>query len=208
MPRQDVSEERKNQILDAAMNVFSRAGFHQARMDDIAQESGLSKGALYLYYKSKDAIIEALLRRFGGMEMRGIRATLQKGGTATERLFTMTRMFAADLDHLALAMPVMLEFYAAAARQRSVRQYMSGLLQEYAQLMIPVVEEGIRNGEFRAVSASDVAMTLIAFYEGLILLWVVDPRAIHWRDQAERSLRLMLDGIMAHEERSDEEKQD
>lgn len=65
-------------------------------------------------------------------------------------------------------------------------------------MMIPVIEEGIRDGEFRPVSASDVAMTLIAFYEGLILLWVVDPRAIHWRDQAGRSLRLMLEGIVAH----------
>ena len=86
---------------------------------------------------------------------------------------------------------------AKPGRQRSVRQFMGEMLQEYAQLMIPVIEEGSRNGEFRAVSAPDVAMTLIAFYEGLILLWVVDPRAIHWRDQAERSLRLMLDGIAA-----------
>ena len=49
-PRPDVSEERRNQILEAAMAVFARQGFEQARMDDIAQEVGLSKGALYLYF--------------------------------------------------------------------------------------------------------------------------------------------------------------
>ena len=43
-PRPDVSEERRNQILEAAMAVFARQGFEQARMDDIAQEVGLSKG--------------------------------------------------------------------------------------------------------------------------------------------------------------------
>ena len=39
--RRDVSAERKNQILDAAMVVFARSGFHEARMDDIVQDSGL-----------------------------------------------------------------------------------------------------------------------------------------------------------------------
>ncbi len=61
-PRPDVSEERRTQILEAAMAVFARQGFDKARMDDIAQQARLSKGALYLYYKSKDAIISAILQ--------------------------------------------------------------------------------------------------------------------------------------------------
>lgn len=61
MPRPDVSEERRSQILDAAVAVFARLGFHQARMDDIVQEAGLSKGALYWYFKSKDEIVMAIL---------------------------------------------------------------------------------------------------------------------------------------------------
>ena len=51
-PRPDVSEERRNQILEAATTVFARLGFHRARMDDIVQEARLSKGALYWYFKS------------------------------------------------------------------------------------------------------------------------------------------------------------
>ena len=53
-PRPEVSKERTKQILDAAVKVFSRSGFQQASMDDIVAESGLSKGALYWYFKSKD----------------------------------------------------------------------------------------------------------------------------------------------------------
>lgn len=69
-PRPDVSEERKNQILEAAVAVFARLGFQQTRMDDIAQQAGLSKGALYLYYRSKDAIIAALLKYFFAQEFK------------------------------------------------------------------------------------------------------------------------------------------
>ncbi len=62
-PREDVSEERKEQILDAATEVFAQKGFDKARMDDIVEETGLSKGALYWYFKSKDDIIFAIMDR-------------------------------------------------------------------------------------------------------------------------------------------------
>ncbi|MFN2235991.1 MAG: TetR/AcrR family transcriptional regulator, partial [Anaerolineales bacterium] len=53
-PRPDVSEQRKDQILDAAATVFAKKGVHESRMDDIVEKSGLSKGSLYWYFKSKD----------------------------------------------------------------------------------------------------------------------------------------------------------
>ena len=195
MPRPDVSEERRNQILEAATSVFSRRGFHEARMDDIARESGLSKGALYLYYKSKDAIIAALLRRFFALEMRGTRAVIESGGSVTERLLTMTRMLAADLDRLAIAMPVMLEFYAVAARQRSVRLFLSDALAEYRAALAALLREGVARGEFGPLDTESVALTIIALLEGLALLWIVDPHGVAWRDQAEASLRLLLAGL-------------
>ena len=68
--RRDVSAERKNQILDAAMVVFARSGFHEARMDDIVQESGLSKGTLYWYFKSKEEIITAISERLFATDIK------------------------------------------------------------------------------------------------------------------------------------------
>lgn len=68
MPR--VSEEhlemRRDQILDAARVCFTRKGFHQASMQDVIRESGLSAGAIYRYFKSKDDIIAALAARTSG----------------------------------------------------------------------------------------------------------------------------------------------
>ncbi|MGN6675555.1 MAG: TetR/AcrR family transcriptional regulator, partial [Thermomicrobiales bacterium] len=73
-PRPDVSAERRDQILDAASKVFARFGLQHARMDDIADASNLSKGALYLYFKSKDDLIAAILRRLYEHELRALRA--------------------------------------------------------------------------------------------------------------------------------------
>ena len=71
-PKPDVSQERKQQIMDAALKVFSREGLHTARMDDIAEEAGLSKGALYWYFNSKDKIIASLLTTFFDREFSKI----------------------------------------------------------------------------------------------------------------------------------------
>jgi AcrR family transcriptional regulator len=53
-------EARRQQILDAALTCFDRAGFHGTSMQDIFNESGLSTGAVYRYFASKDDIVEAL----------------------------------------------------------------------------------------------------------------------------------------------------
>src|SRR5579884_4390861 len=59
MPR----AQREQQMLDAAVRVFSRSGYHSASMDEIAEECAVSKPLLYLYLGSKEALFAACLRR-------------------------------------------------------------------------------------------------------------------------------------------------
>jgi AcrR family transcriptional regulator len=197
MPRPDVSEERREQILEAAMGVFAERGLHEARMDDIAERSGLSKGALYLYYKSKDAIIAALMRQFFKIEMRGLAQVRTQGGAVSERLLAYTRDVAAEMQRVMAVASLAWEFYAIAARQKIVREYFKEYFSEYRATLATLIQTGIDRGEFRAVNAVQVAITLTGLYEGLALLAVVDANAARWPDQAETSVRLLLDGLRA-----------
>jgi AcrR family transcriptional regulator len=61
--REREEKSRLASILEAAEKVFARSGYYQARMDDIAEEAELAKGTLYYYFKSKDEIYLALLKR-------------------------------------------------------------------------------------------------------------------------------------------------
>ena len=85
-PRPDVSAERTEQIVEAAIAVFSRLGFHKARMDDIAREASLSKGTLYWYFESKDAITKALLQHLFEQEVQEVTTMLAAEGSVSERL--------------------------------------------------------------------------------------------------------------------------
>lgn len=195
MPRPDVSEERRNQIIEAAMSVFSRLGFHEARMDDIAHEAGLSKGALYLYYKSKDAIIGAILRYTFAGELRQLTKLRDLQGSAAERILALNRLVTDDVERMPLALPIMVEFYATAARDRSVRTFLQSSFQDYATLVTAIVQDGINSGEFRGCDPQDVAIALAAIYEGMLVLYIFDRQAIHWRQHTEAAVRLLLDGL-------------
>ncbi len=198
MPREDNSEARRNQILEAALTVFARAGFDEARMEDIAKESGVSKGGLYLYYKSKDALIEALLLSIFTVEAHGMRALLTRDESATARILSWTHMMTSLMERMSAARPVMLEFYAIAARREKVRKFLGEMLQEYSEMFAEIIRQGIARGEFRAVNADAAALGLIALYEGIALLWFMTPRDIAWRASSEEAVGLLLAGLSPH----------
>lgn len=195
MARQDISEERRAQILEAALEVFARQGFHEARMDDIAQASGLSKGALYLYYKSKDAIIGSLMRSVFSVVLRGAQSVETSDGSARERILALSQRFADEMDRFTPAMPVVLEFYAVAARDRTVRSYLGEMYVDYAALLARIIEQGIESGEFRPGDPNDLALALSAIWEGVALLWVMVPDRVRVREHVTLAITTFLDGM-------------
>lgn len=198
-PRPDVSEERRAQILEAAMTVFARQGFDQARMDDIAQEVGLSKGALYLYFKSKDTIISAILQLFFSRALKKLQDFLEnkEQPSIREQLMMLNQYYIAEMKWMARLVPLSYEFYAVAARQKVVRQFFKRYFKDYREILTALVQRGIDRGEFRPVGAENVAVAIAALYEGLALLWMVDPDGVPWEHTSEASLLLLLEGLMA-----------
>ena len=196
-PRPDVSEERRNQILEAAMAVFARQGFEQARMDDIAQEVGLSKGALYLYFKSKDAIISAILQFFFSRAMKKLQGFLEseEPPSVREQLLRLNQYFIGEMKWMVSMLPISFQFYAVAARQKAVRQFLKRYFKDYREVLTALIQRGIDRGEFRPMQAEDVAIAISALLEGLALLWMVDPDATTWEQTGEAALLLLLDGL-------------
>jgi AcrR family transcriptional regulator len=194
-PRPDVSAVRKNQILDAAMAVFARMGFHEARMDDIVLESGLSKGALYWYFKSKEDIITAISQRVFTRELEQIEGLVAAEGSPSERLLQLTRNRVEGLERMSNLVPILVEFYAASVRQTWVRQFIEDYFKGFHDLLVTLIQQGIDRGEFRPVDASETALFIAALFEGLIIHWLIEPEKVQWDGLIERSVQLLLDGL-------------
>lgn len=194
-PRPDVSEERKAQIVEAAVAVFSRLGFERARMEDVARESGLSKGTLYLYYESKDELIGALLESVFDWGMRDLKSALASEGSASERLRKLGGLMSGEIEKFYVLLPVWFEFYAVAARDEGVRRFMKSYFEEYREILAEIVHDGIQRGEFRQVDVEEVTVTLVSLFEGVTLLWAFDPKTVPIGSQIEASIRLLLEGL-------------
>ncbi len=198
-PRPDVSEERKEQIISAATAVFARLGFHEARMEDIAKEAGLSKGTLYLYFKSKDDVIAAILDQFYHRGLQDLQMAQGYEGSIADLLVMMTQFLAAEAERMIGLLPIAFEFYALAARREDVRQSIKAYFQTYREALAMLIQMGIERGEFRPVDPQEVAITLAAIFEGLAILEATDPAVVRWETFGVKAVRLLLEGLHIEE---------
>jgi len=194
-PRPNVSDERKSQILNAAEGIFTKKGFDEARMDDIAVKTGLSKGTLYLYFKSKDDLIIAILDRIFQREFRQLENLQQGELSATETIWKLTEMLTKDIMGILRLVPIVYEFLALAFRNKYVQQALKKYINRYLDILVPIIEHGIEAGEFRALDAREVAVAMGAMIEGTLLLWVYDKSLVEPDYHIRSGMKLLLEGV-------------
>lgn len=196
-PRPNVSDERKNQIINAAEGVFTEKGFDEARMDDIAEETGLSKGTLYLYFKSKDDLIIAILDRMFQREFKQLENLDQAAQSATDAIWNMTNLLTKEILSLIRLIPIVYQFLALAFRNKYVQTALKKYINRYLDILIPIIQRGIDSGEFRKVDAREVAVAMGAMIEGTLLLWVYDKSIVDPEYHIHSGMKLLLEGVQA-----------
>jgi AcrR family transcriptional regulator len=194
-PRPDVSDERRSQIIDSAIKVFAKEGFSNTRMDDVAAESGLSKGLLYWYFKSKEEIIIAIADLLFGVEFRKMQELSVEGRSASACLESFLDIFLADLRGLLKVAPVIYEFYSLAFRNNTIRKAMQGYLDRFITILEPIVQHGMDHGEFIQAEAREVTIAIASALEGTMLLGAYAPDVINVEKQMHLSMALILTGI-------------
>jgi AcrR family transcriptional regulator len=194
-PKPDVSEERKGQIMNAAEDVFAQKGFSNARMDDIAEETGLSKGTLYLYYKSKDDLIIAILDRIFQREFKAFENLDFTSMSATDAIWTFTEKTSKDVKMMMRLLPITYEFMGLAFRNKFVQKTFKAYLHHYLDLLMPIIQHGIDTGEFRSADAKEIAIAMGAVIEGTLLLWVYDNSLIDPEQHIRSGMKLLLEGV-------------
>ena len=194
-PKPDVSEERKEQITEAATKVFAEKGFDKARMNDIAEEADLSKGTLYLYFKSKDAIIKHILDKLFARELSDLQSLKDDPRPASEKLLFFTNQMIAGMKAWTKLIPIMYEFLGRLFRQSVVQEAFKTYFRSYLNLLTPIIQQGIDTDEFKAENAKDVAITIGAIFEGTILLWVYDSESINLEKHLRIGMDLLMEGL-------------
>ena len=195
-PKADVSEERQAQILDAAEEVFAKKGIDTARMDDIVLETGLSKGALYWYFKSKDDIITAIMERMFQREFKAFNELDKTSMSATDQLKAFADLTIKEMNNFTRLMPLAYEFLALAFHNRTVQKVIHQYFDYYIDILIPIIQRGIDQREFQPGNAQDMAVALGAVFEGTLLLQAYDKDLVQPEHHLRTGFELLLKGML------------
>lgn len=188
-------------LLDAALIVFSQKGYAAARLEDVAEHAGVSRGAIYWHFHSKaelyNRMVEEIWSRAGGIVDQAIAG----GGTYLE---VTRRIMIRLLEYLEEDAT-----YRAVAELTSFRTEYTPELEEGMQLKRQVVrdvqqeikrgfEVGIASGELRAdLDPTTAARSMFSYLQGISLVWLIDQQAFSLREDAPALVDVFLRGIAA-----------
>jgi len=166
--KQELADQRRAQILRAAVACMARKGYAHTTMDDIARECGLSKGALYWYYASKrDVFLAAVQETLGQMLQQTEHLASDTTNNAAERLAhildTMEQLFEEGED----VVLVTVEFWALSRHDSEFMDLFRNMHVGFLELIEDVVAAGVASGEFRPLDAEQVARILMGTFDGL-----------------------------------------
>jgi AcrR family transcriptional regulator len=157
--------ELKEKIIQAAVESFSQSGYDKTKMEDIAKRLGLSKGTLYLYFKSKEDLFVAICERNiqqSDSEDAGFFVRKENVASDAEQIYDNIRRREQGNDR------VMLEMVAESARNPKLKKSMYELHLKIHDHVMQNIKSKIDEGFIRKdVDAASLAIALVALYDGL-----------------------------------------
>ncbi|HTT75571.1 MAG TPA: TetR/AcrR family transcriptional regulator [Candidatus Binataceae bacterium] len=155
---QQYAEERRELILDAALQVFANATFADAKMDDVAAAAGLSKGALYLYFPTKEALLQSLIKRYALLpELPELMDSIRESPPSVGIPSLIGEIWSRLCERKALAQVIVREIQSNPARAKLFSEQV-GLRAYHA--LASYLEHWMKRGELRHQDAFAAAQCL------------------------------------------------
>ncbi len=163
--------DRRRAILDAAVRVFARQGFHACRVSDIADEAGVAYGLLYHYFPSKEEVLNTLFLERWGVMLEMIREVDRKPVPVREKLGAIASFIIDSYRHDPDLMKVIIVEVTRAAN--SFGQTHLGQIREAYRMIGEIVTKAQQEGIFKAdIDAEFAAMTFYGAIEQVLTGWI------------------------------------
>ena len=183
-------------ILRAAIKVFARSGFFNAKVADVAREAGVADGTVYLYFKNKDDILVSIFNHVMDEALSAGRKRLDEVADPREKL---KRIVHAHLDRLGRDRDLAIVFQVELrSSTKFMEQFSATKISEYLDLIRGVIEEGQRGGVFRkGVNTTIAAKVLFGALDEMATNWVLSHRRYSLISTADSVIDLLLNGLHA-----------
>jgi AcrR family transcriptional regulator len=191
---QQRSEETHTRILESSVKLFSTRGFNAASVDDICAEAGISKGAFYHHFESKQALFLALLD--GWLKIIDTAIEASKDKTAPETFMQMTEAFPYIFETAGDHLPMFMEFWLQASRDEKIWQASIAPYRRYHKYFTSLIKKGVDEGSYVNVDPQIASRLIISAAMGLLLQSLLDPKGANWEKVGRESTTMLLNSLI------------
>jgi len=209
LSRRRKAEARPADILSAALDAFVENGFTAARLEDIAERAGVSKGTLYLYFESKEALFKAVIREtIVPVVERAEQRVEAFSGSSRDLLVETLRGWWSELSKSRMTGLPKLVLAEATNFPEAARIYFDEVVLRVRALFARILRRGIERGEFRPLDVEYTVRVLMApvvmaqIWKHSLVKCQID--AVDYDRQLDVLIDLILNGITPVEQRQNQ----
>ncbi len=190
-------QHRRDQILAAATACFARQGYHATSMDDVVRESGLSVGAIYTYFSSKEDLFVALADARSEQSLAYMNDLFRSPGPMAEKCREAVDFFFQHLSEDFVPLARMgVEFLSEAAKSERLKEAQQRRFESVRQFYCWLLREAQQQGQIRAdLNVEAAAELMMALNEGILLLSVAGLRRAQLDDLKTAYVALLNNGL-------------
>jgi AcrR family transcriptional regulator len=200
--KQSLQTEQK--IIQAALELFVRKGFHGTSVSDITAKVGLTKGALYAHFAGKGELLMRLIEEFKSRFIGGmISALAECHGSALDKIhcvISFNSRFALEHQYLCVFQTFLTtELNADVDFEPALKE----VYREYQKVIGEIVRQGIRQGIFKKEVDPDVAaLTFMALHDGVLHQWVLNRYHLDGELYVRTFRQIFLYGLVSKKDTS------
>ena len=189
------SEETHNHILEVANQLFAKSGYDATGVAEICQSAGVSKGAFYHHFPTKQAVFMELINSYMNGIEAGFNMMRQQTQNVPQVILQMAEMVGSLFQASDIHLPIFLEFWTHANHDPQVWEATVAPYHRYQSYFAEMIQEGIDQGTIQPVDPHQAARVIVSLAVGLLMESLFNPQVTDWQQEARASLELLLNGI-------------
>lgn len=189
-------EERKitsiNKMLDSAEQYIAENGIGNIDIIEISKMSGLTKGAFYHHFKSKQHMLLELLNRWVIKVSSSVEFSQYKDINTIDLILNIIDSITPAFESSSNQLPIFIKLYAEAINDRNLRKYVLKSYNSFISFFTDVLKNGMDKGFIKEGNPEKVSKILFSITMGLLIQGLIKPEGENWVDMAKESVKLLL----------------
>lgn len=198
MEKKIVTEDKRIQILYAAVEIFAKKGLERGKIADIAKHAGIGKGTIYEYFKSKDEIFSAIETLFINDTITQVYKLVNSNKSPTEKIEEIISYSVNIHEAMGDAILIISEMWAQHSRGQwhgHKKSIFADMYNSYHKTIKEILTNGIEIGEFREMNKDGVATMLLALIDGMIWQDVIFKNDKDFDQRKKAAIKSFMNGI-------------